>query len=140
VSTFMQWLHLSAAVLGVGGLAFLALVLLPALRIFDPEQRQLILKAVTGRFRWVTWAVVPLLMSSGLYNVRQYYWEVPWGRPWKLLATKIILSGALFAIVLMLTLPLKIFDWFRARRGMWLAIALTLGLIVIYISAYLRRS
>lgn len=136
----MQWLHLSAAVLGVGGLAFLALILLPALRIFDPEQRQLILNAVTGRFRWVTWIVVPLLMSSGLYNVRQYYWEVPSGRVWKLLVTKIILSGTLFAIVLMLTLPLRIFDWFRARRGMWLAIALTLGLIVIYISAYLRRS
>jgi len=136
----MQWLHLSAAVLGVGGIAFLTIIFLPSLRLVDPEERELILRAVVGRFRWVSWAVVVLLMSSGLYTVRQYYWEVPWGHHWKLLVIKIALSGCMFAIVLLLTLPLKIFDWFRARRSMWLAIALTLAMIIIYLSAYLRRS
>jgi len=136
----MQWLHLFAAVMGVGGIAFLAVILLPAVRIFDQEQRELILKVVTRRFRWITWSVVLLLIASGLYNVRQYYWEVPWGRAWKLLAAKIALSGMVFAIVLSLTLPFKIFDWFRARRAQWLAAALTLALIVIFLSAYLRRT
>jgi len=140
VSTFMQWLHLSAAVLGVGGIAFLTIIFLPSIRILDAEERELILRVVAGRFRWVSWAVIVLLISSGLYTVRQYYWEAPWGYHWKLLVIKISLSGCLFAIVLSLTLPLKIFAWFRARRSMWLAIALTLAMVIIYLSAYLRRS
>lgn len=140
LSAFMQWLHLVAAVIGAGGIAFLTVILLPSLRIVDREQRELILKAVTGRFRWISWCVVALLTGTGLYNVRQYYWEVPWGREWKLLVAKIALSGIMFAIVLALTLPFKIFDWFRARRARWLAVALTLAMIVIYLSAYLRRT
>jgi uncharacterized membrane protein len=140
LSSIVQWIHLTAAVLGVGGIAFLCIVFLPSVRVLNPDQRELIVRAVAGRFRWVSWAVVLMLMSSGLYNTRQFYWEVPWGLPWKLLALKIALSGSMFAIVLCLTLPLKFFDWFRARRQMWLALALTLALIVIFISAYLRRS
>ena len=121
-------------------MAFLAAILLPSLRIVDPEQRQLIVRSVTGRFRWVTWVIVPLLMSSGLYNVRQYYWEVPWGREWKLLVLKIALSGLMFSIVLALTLPFRMFDWFRVRRERWLAAALALGFIIFFISAFLRRN
>jgi hypothetical protein len=51
---------------------------------------------------------------------------------------KIILALFVFAISLLLTLPLKIFDRFRARRQMWLSIAFGLALAVILISAYLR--
>jgi uncharacterized membrane protein len=140
VSAFVQWIHISAAVFGVGGIAFLHIILLPSVRVLNSDQRGLILKVVSGKFRWVSWSVIVLLLGSGLYNVRQFYWEVPWGHPWKVLTVKIILSMALFTIVLALTLPLKILDWFRARRQMWLAIALTLALIIIFISAYLRRS
>jgi uncharacterized membrane protein len=140
LSAFVQWIHLSAVVCGVGGIAFLHIILLPSVRVLNPDQRALVLKTVAGKFRWVSWSVIVLLLGSGLYNVRQYYWEVPWGHSWKLLMVKITLSVILFTIVLALTLPLKIFDWFRARRQMWLAIALTLAMIIIFISAYLRRS
>ena len=138
--TFVQWIHLSAAVFGVGGIAFMHIILLPSARALNPEQRGILLKAVTGKFRWVSWSVIVLLLGSGLYNIRQFYWEVPWGYSWKLLTVKIVLALLLFIIVLALTLPLKLLDWFRARRQMWLAIALTLAMIVILISAYLRRS
>ena len=140
MSTFVQWIHLSAAVLGVGGIAFLHIIFLPSARALNPDQREMLLKIVMGKFRWVTWSVILLLLLSGLYNVRQFYWELPWGRDWKLLTTKMILSLTVFAIALALSLPLKFLDWFRARRQVWLAIALTLALIVILISAYLRRS
>jgi hypothetical protein len=52
---------------------------------------------------------------------------------------KIALAFAVFLIALCLTIPLKSLNWFRARREMWLAIALGLGMAVILISAYLRR-
>ena len=135
----MQWVHLSAAIFGVGGIAFLHIILLPSARVLNPDQREILLKAVAGRFRWVSWSVIVLLLGSGLYNVRQFYWAAPWGSAWKFLTVKIILALLLFIIVLFLTLPLKSLNWFRARRQTCLAIALTLAMIIILISAYLRR-
>jgi uncharacterized membrane protein len=140
MSTFMQWVHVSAAVVGVGGMAFVLFLLLPGARPLPAEQRRLLLSNVMGRFRWVSWAVILLLVGSGLYNVRAYYWEVAWGRAWQFLSVKIFLALGVFVIVLLLTLPGTIFERFRARRQMWLAIAFSLAMAVILISAYLRRS
>ena len=140
MSTFVQWVHVSAAVLGVGGIAFLVFILLPSMSKLEGEQREALLQAVLGKFRWVSWAVIFLLFVSGLYNVRQYYWEVPWGRAWLLLTIKIVLAMAVFAIALGLSIPIKFLNWLRARRQMWLGIALGLAMLVILISAYLRRS
>ncbi len=139
MSTIVQWIHLSAAVLGVGGIAFLHIVFLPAAKSMNPEQRDALLKHVMGKFRWVSWSAILLLIVSGVYNVRQYYWEVPWGIDWFFLALKIFLALLVFIIAFALSLPFKFLDWFRARRQMWLSIALTLAMIVILISAHLRR-
>ncbi|MDR3675408.1 MAG: hypothetical protein P4N24_07955 [Acidobacteriota bacterium] len=139
MSTIMQWVHLIAAVVGLGGMGFLLLVLIPSLGVLDMEQREAISKAVTGRFRWISWSAIILLVLSGLYNIRRYYWEEPWGPAWKLLALKILLSFALFGIVFGLTIPLKIFERMRARRQTWLLVAFIVGVVVVLISAYLRR-
>jgi energy-converting hydrogenase Eha subunit A len=79
-----------------------------------------------------------LLVITGLYNVRQYYWEMAWGRTWLLLTLKIGLAFTLFGIILALTLPLGIFDRVRARRRSWLIAAFALGVVIVLISAYLR--
>jgi len=79
-----------------------------------------------------------LLLGSGIYNVRHKYWEVPWGTAWKFLALKIVLSFALFAIVMGTTVPFRLFEPLRARQRMWLLVAFILGVIVVLISAYLR--
>jgi uncharacterized membrane protein len=138
MSALVQWIHVTAAVIGVGGLGFLLLVLLPSARIFSPEQRDLLLKAVLARFRWVASAVIVLLLTSGLYTIRLRAWDAPWGRYWKLLTLKFVLAFLVFTVSLLLALPLKAFDRFRARRQMWLSIAFGLALAVILISAYLR--
>lgn len=138
ISTLMQWIHLSAAVVGVGGMAFLTVILFPALRQAEPGQREAVVRAVLMRFRWATWTVIVLLMVSGIYNM-SLVWEAPWGIYWKMLTLKIALALAVFLIALCLTLPLKFLNWFRVRREKWLAIALGLSMAVILISAYLRR-
>jgi len=139
MATFVQWVHVTAAVFGIGGIAFLLAVLLPSARALGPVQRGQLLRAVSSRFRWLSWSVIVLLILSGLYNVRQFYWEVAWGRSWTLLTVKIVLAFAVFAISLALTLPFQALERVRQRREKWLSIALVLGLIVILISAYLRR-
>jgi len=139
MSTFLQWVHVTAAVLGVGGMAFLLIVLIPGIRDLQPEQRERLSKQVTGRFRWVLWSSMAIMLLSGLYNIREYYWEVAWGKSWELLTVKIVLAGIVFAIALAVTLPFRLFNWARARRQIWLAIAVGISIVVIFISAYLRR-
>jgi uncharacterized membrane protein len=138
MSTFAQWVHVSAAVIGVGGIGFLAFILLPSTGILSADQRDLLMRVVQRRFRWVTWSVIVLLISSGLYNAG-LAWDVPWGTYWKFLTLKIILAFVVFAIVLSLTLPLKALERFRAKRRMWLSVAFAIAMVVILISAYLRR-
>ena len=138
MSTFAQWVHVSAAVIGVGGMAFMLLVLFPSAGLLEEEQQKRLLKAALGRFRWVSWSVIVLLLASGLYNVK-LVWLVPWGPYWKFLALKIVLALLVFVIILCLTIPLKIFNGFRERRKQWLYAAFGLAMIVILISAYLRR-
>jgi len=138
MSTVFQWIHLSAAVVGVGGMGFLLVVLLPSARVLTPEQRDVLLQAVGGKFRWVSWTVIILLVVSGLYNV-SLVWEAPWGRYWQMLTVKIALAVVVFLISLGLTLPFKFLEPIRARRKHWLTAAFAVALVVILISAYLRR-
>jgi uncharacterized membrane protein len=138
MATLAQWVHVSAAVVGIGGMGFMLLVLLPSLGVLNDEQRKLLLKCVLGRFRWVSWSVIALLLASGFYNIR-LVWLVPWGPYWKFLTIKIALAMVIFIIVLFLTIPLGIFSKFRERRQLWLSIGFGLGIVVILISAYLRR-
>jgi putative copper resistance protein D len=136
--TFVQWVHVTAAVIGVGGIGFLAFILLPSAGILNADQRDLLMRVVQRRFRWVTWTVIVLLIVSGLYNAG-LAWDVPWGTYWKFLTLKIVLAFAVFTIALSLTLPLKSLERFRAKRRTWLSVAFAIAMIVILISAYLRR-
>lgn len=138
MSTFVQWVHVAAAVIGVGGIGFLVFLLLPSAQVLSAEQRAVFFRIFLGRFRWVSWSAIVLLLASGLYNAG-LAWEVPWGTYWTFLTIKIVLSLLVFAISLCLTLPCRIFDRFRARRRLWLLAAFSLAMVVILISAYLRR-
>lgn len=140
MSTLFQWIHVTAAVIGVGGIGFILIALKPSLRVLSPEQRELLVKAVRARFRWAVWVCALLLVVSGLVSIRTRYWEAPWGTAWKWLTVKLVLAGAIFLVTLALTLPLRILNRVQARRDLWLAIAFGLAIGVILISAYLRIS
>jgi uncharacterized membrane protein len=139
MSTIIQWIHVMSAIIGLGGMGFLLLILIPSLGVLSTEQREALSKSVANRFRWATWSSITLLLLTGIYNVRRFYWEDQWGAAWNLLALKIALSFALFAIVLALTVPFRLFEPMRARRRTWLLVAFIMGVVVVLISAYLRR-
>ena len=51
MSTLVQWLHVTAAVIGVGGMAFLLFILMPSLGALDPARGELLTNQVMNRFR-----------------------------------------------------------------------------------------
>ena len=140
MTILVQWVHLIAAVTAVGGMAFMLLILMPSLRVLNEEQRAQLVKAVSGRFRWVSWGALILLIASGIFNIRVRAWEAPWGTYWSVLTLKVVLALVVFTISLLLTLPIPGLESFRARRQRWLTIALSIAVLVILISAYLRGS
>ena len=128
-----------SAIVGLGGMGFLLLIMIPSLRVLPAEQRDTLSKAIASRFRWVTWSSFALLLLSGLYLIRRSYWEEPWGPAWTFLALKIALSFTLFGIIMALTVPFRLFEPLRAHRRQWLLVAFIIGVVVVMISAYLRR-
>ena len=61
--------HLLAAIVWVGGMLFLALVVVPATRRLPAVERASLFDLVGRRFRAVGWACVALLLATGLVNL-----------------------------------------------------------------------
>jgi copper resistance protein D len=82
------WLHVLAAAIWLGGLAFSAHLLVPALLRGDRAGL-----ALLGRARMSAWTALGLMIVTGLENLR----HVGLGRPWvvaKLLAVIVLLALA----------------------------------------------
>jgi len=77
VSLFVRWLHVMAAITWIGGMLFIALVLVPVTRrVSDPALRTRLVQEAGRRFRTVGWIALGLLLLSGLGNL--------WFRPYLL--------------------------------------------------------
>ena len=98
------WLHILAAIVWIGGMAFLILVLVPAIR--QPQYRGVFASLVhlTGlRFRLVGWVCMGLLLLSGTFNLvyRGFGWADFWnGQLWqgsfgRILGAKLLLAAVI---------------------------------------------
>ncbi|MBI4013479.1 MAG: DUF4149 domain-containing protein [Candidatus Rokubacteria bacterium] len=79
-SLLLRWLHLMAAITWIGGMLFVALVLVPVTRrVTDPALRTRLVQEAGRRFRTVGWIALGLLAASGLGNLwfRPYLLGVP---------------------------------------------------------------
>jgi putative copper export protein len=72
-------LHVLAAIVWIGGMLFIALVLVPVVRRLEPAERVRLVQATGLRFRAVGWIALGLLLLSGLLNLglRPYLLGVP---------------------------------------------------------------
>lgn len=95
-----HWLHLLAAIVWVGGAAFIPLVLVPALRKkTEPKAYLALLSDLGEKFRVVGWVCIILLLATGLYRIGPVLL-----RPNDLLATLYgrLLLGKLVLVVIIL--------------------------------------
>lgn len=73
LSLFLRWLHVLAAITWIGGMLFLALVLVPVTRrLEDHALRTRLTQAVGMRFRAVGWIALGVLVATGLANLWLY--------------------------------------------------------------------
>lgn len=74
-----QWivlLHILAAIVWIGGMFFLAAVIVPVLRHERPETRAALMAAVGVRFRGAGWVAIAVLLVTGVWNLhnRGFSW------------------------------------------------------------------
>ena len=134
----MQWLHLLGAVVGVGAAFFFCFVLLPSLGFLTTEQRSALIARLAPRFRVATWIAIAVLIFTGVFNLLESsHLAQPVYR--SVLTVKIVLAFVLFAIALTATLPLPSLARIQQKRPALLATNVILGIVIILLSAYLRR-
>lgn len=96
MSLAIRWLHVLAAVTWLGGMLFIALVLVPvSRRLEDADLRRRIVHETGLRFRTVGWIALAVLVVTGLLNLWLHPMLLEWPRfHWKvgLVVLALILS------------------------------------------------
>jgi uncharacterized membrane protein len=106
---FLQWLHLLAAAVWLGGLLFISMVLLPVVRHrFPPEISSEVISALARRFQPIGWIALILLLLTGFRRavlvfegfpeLFQAFSTTPYG---KLLRAKLLLVCVIIAMQLL---------------------------------------
>ncbi len=86
MSLFLRWLHVLATVTWLGGMLFIALVLVPITRQIEAAAlRTHLVQAIGLRFRTVSWIALGVLVATGIANlwlhpflleVSRLYWKL----------------------------------------------------------------
>lgn len=106
---FSVWLHILAAIVWIGGMAFFALVIVPVTRREEFRSHASSLIHASGvRFRWVGWICIALLAATGVMNLAYQGtgWQNIWsGALWHgAQGTVLVLKLALVLIIVALSL------------------------------------
>jgi putative copper resistance protein D len=95
LSLLLRWLHVVAAITWIGGMLFLALVLVPVTRgLEDRALRARLVHEVGVRFRTIGWIALAVLVATGLGNL--------WIYPELLSAPRFLWKLGLVVVALML--------------------------------------
>ena len=132
----------------IGGFFFFRTVFLPiANRAADPAA---LISSALRRFSGVVWTALLTILISGLYNFITFFRGAradaaidPVVSDYSLyifvLGIKLFIVFLIFTLAIALTFPYPVFGVYQKRPAPWLNLTIILGLIVIFLSAYLRR-
>jgi len=107
VALFIRWVHVLSAITWVGGMLFIALVLVPTARALDDARLRTRLMQESGyRFRTIGWIALALLVVTGLLNL--------WFQPFLLRAPRFHWKLGLVVLALILS---ALHDWVLGPRA-----------------------
>jgi uncharacterized membrane protein len=142
--------HVLAIVVWVGGMAFAHFFLRPSLDVLAPPERLRLMHAVLGRFFRVVSGLVLIVLGSGVWMIgrvaRQAVqgggaFTMPWD--WSLMTGLGLLMAAIYGHIRFAQFKnferaVQAADWPRAgaalaRIRQWVALNLTLGLLIVVV-------
>ena len=127
----VRWIHIASMATLIGGLLFARLVLAPSLSTVSGESRDALTEKAAALFRPLTLAAILGLILSGTFNLL----TTPGHRPFyhMLLGIKLLLALHVFAVAMLIVRPNN------KRRVRMMTGTLISGLVILFISAWLRR-
>ena len=131
LAAIMRWLHIASIAILVGGLLYGSLALRAMAGVVPPDVAQSITDRTTARFRPRVYIAILALIFSGLYNLLSTPGHST--RYLILFGIKMLLVLHVFAVAILAMRP-KV-----ERRARMMYGAAISGMIVILLSAYLRR-
>ena len=127
----MRWLHFSSMATLIGGLIYGRTVLMPAIGTLAPESSGVLEGKAAGAYRPLVVAAICGLIVSGLYNILTNPGHTPMYH--MLLGIKLLLVLHVFTVAFLITAP------HNPRRARMMTGTIVSGLVILAISAYLRR-
>jgi uncharacterized membrane protein len=131
IAVLMRWLHIGSVVTLIGGALYGRFVAAAAADKLSAESREAMSEDMAAYFKPLVYAAVAALVVSGLYNLVAHPGHTPMYH--MLLGVKLLLVLHVFAVMLLSTQPQA------KRRARMMGGAAISGLVIIAISAYLRR-
>lgn len=136
----IRWLHIGSVIVLVGGTFFMLFVLHPAASLLAEDQRAALRAAMLKRWKMVVHLGVLLLLVSGGCNY--WFYQIPAhpkdGPYHALMGVKMLLGLAVMFIAELLVGRTKLAEKLRQQLPRFLAINLTLALVIILISGFLK--
>jgi uncharacterized membrane protein len=131
LSAIMRWLHITSAVVMVGGVLYARFVIAPALATLTAQDQETLAAAMAARYRSLLYLAMVFLAGTGLYNTIMNMGRGPLYQ--SLLGIKLLLVLHVFAVGLLIVRP-KNPKRSRQMTGMVIS-----GLVILAISAVLRQ-
>ncbi len=139
IDSLSRIVHVSTAIVLVGGTAFMALVLLPSAAALDDQQHEKLRTLLNGRWKRFVHVGILLFLVTGFYN---YFRQMPLhkgdGLYHGLVGTKILLALGVFFIASALVGRSAAFEAMRAQRAKWLKVILLLSAIIVAMSGFVK--
>ncbi|HZZ29249.1 MAG TPA: hypothetical protein VFE46_14720 [Pirellulales bacterium] len=145
----LRWFHLVAAMVAVGGTAFMRFALVPSVSVLADEQRKALHEQIRSRWAKLVAGSVAFLLISGLINFVLFLTESktePWAQ-WHqaynslyqfVFGAKFALAMVVFFIASALAGRGQATQKFRQDATWWMTVNLVLALVVVALSGVLR--
>ena len=142
LSVVSRVLHVSTAIVLVGGVFFMRFILMPAAsRTLSEAQHVALREAVLAGWKRVVHAGITLMLASGLFNYLRVIFEKTHkgdGLYHGLLGFKILVALVIFFISSALVGRSAGLQRFRDNSRFWLGVNLLLALLIVAISGFLK--
>ena len=139
LDTVSRVVHISTAIVLVGGSVFTLLVLMPAAKQLPDEPHGQLAEAITGRWKRFVHIGVSLFIISGVYNyVRALPNHQGDALYHALLGVKMLLALGVFFLAAALVGRSTKLELIRRNRCTWLTVLVFLAAVIVAISGYVK--